>query len=738
MPQRFVSRDTVGSLLPSGKSVLAAISPRSNSLAVITSSREGSGPIRFVQWDDIPDSDVQFFAESYVTFKGLQEMAFRQEEEVIPLASTQSIEFCYRALRLYCDHVQDQLDRLAGGTPFNEEAYVHYAAVFSTLYLFRTIYTSASGSVDGLLGEELLDWLNHNYVAPSTEEGVALVELEKPWLDKNFWTYITRCVLRGISQSALRFISQLDQHPSHALRRLSAYLTSLITSHPRSTEFSTEHEFLSMHRRWAAGVKQLRQEIDLLEEWDGRATGPGGAGEGEWREGIELLCGIMEGKKEALFDICDREGWGWREALGAWGVWIDVRLNREEVSAVLPLILEALPLDSTNPDEPLQTTLISYDFINSISIAKDWDLWLAAHMTDMLDKLGELQNVEESRSASIQKDPDNPLSVRSTVLLEYAEHLHTDPSLWELTLEYMGACGNDAKDQMAEILKRVSIDVETKRGKRTAAAATGGEAEAEMVEDEEEGGEGEEAAMWERWSAKVDKIISVCKDYGLNEAIVSVCKSVAQVLVRNRAYGRAIPYCVMARDSRAVGRIADLLLEEYITKGADEFCKQVAAIPPQFLPTAGSLEGGINGTADIFTARLQFLSRYADFHAMYGRGEKKDAARFLVMLLSSGLVPRWWRGVVLLDAAGMLEDEELLITVDDAYELLRHLEEIYMRAEQGSAAEYLGALEKMMGGKPSAESDALGQLEVVRLALARYLARCSTVSGASEYGVDYY
>lgn len=230
----------------------------------------------------------------------------------------------------------------------------------------------------------------------------------------------------------------------------------------------------------------------------------------------------------------------------------------------------------------------------------------------------------------------------------------------------------------------------------------------------------------------------------------------------------------MARDSRGVGRIADLLLEEYITKGAtptvallfmhanktfltgaDEFCRQVAAIPPQFLPASSSIEAGIN-TTDIFTARLQFLSRYADFHAMYARGERKEAARFLVMLLSSGLVPRWWRGVVLLDAAGMLEGmqsfypqprpcsfpsfqaDELLISVDDAYELLRHLEEIYMRAEQGSAAEYLGALEKMMGGKPAGtESNALGQLEVVRLALARYLARCSTLGGAYEYGIDY-
>lgn len=107
-----------------------------------------------------------------------------------------------------------------------------------------------------------------------------------------------------------------------------------------------------------------------------------------------------------------------------------------------------------------------------------------------------------------RKDPDNPLSIRSTVLMEYAEHLHTDPSLWELTLEYMGACGNDARDQMAEILKRVSIEIDLKREKGNT----------DVSADEAE------AAAWDRWSAKIDKIITVCKDYGLDDAIVSVCK----------------------------------------------------------------------------------------------------------------------------------------------------------------------------------------------------------------------
>lgn len=77
-------------------------------------------------------------------------------------------------------------------------------------------------------------------------------------------------------------------------------------------------------------------------------------------------------------------------------------------------------------------------------------------------------------------------------------------------------------------------------------------------------------------------------------------------------------------------------------------------------------------------------------------------------------------------------DTEMVLSQDDAYELLRHLEEIYIRAEQGDGAQYLGALDRIMLGaktnlasRPVDVDGALGQLQVVRLALARYLARCA-------------
>lgn len=132
----------------------------------------------------------------------------------------------------------------------------------------------------------------------------------------------------------------------------------------------------------------------------------------------------------------------------------------------------------------------------------------------------------------------------------------------------------------------------------------------------------------------------------------------------------------MARDGRGVGEIADLLLQVYITKGArhpllllpdrivegkitgaDEFLSQVATIPRALLPlssrSADENERDLAG--DMFASRLQFIARYAEFHEMFARGERKDAARFLVVMLSARVVPKWWWGVVLLDAGGMLD-----------------------------------------------------------------------------------
>lgn len=54
---------------------------------------------------------------------------------------------------------------------------------------------------DAPVGDELMEWLNTNYIGPPTEEGDHLSALDRPWEDENFWPYLTRYAntLRGIN-----------------------------------------------------------------------------------------------------------------------------------------------------------------------------------------------------------------------------------------------------------------------------------------------------------------------------------------------------------------------------------------------------------------------------------------------------------------------------------------------------------------------------------------------------------
>ena len=60
-----------------------------------------------------------------------------------------------------------------------------------------------------------------------------------------------------------------------------------------------------------------------------------------------------------------------------------------------------------------------------------------------------------------------------------------------------------------------------------------------------------------------------------------------------------------------------------------------------------------SGATALIRLRLLFVELYADYHLKFTGGDKKAAARRLVEALNNQLVPKWWRGVVLVDAAAM-------------------------------------------------------------------------------------
>ena len=67
----------------------------------------------------------------------------------------------------------------------------------------------------------------------------------------------------------------------------------------------------------------------------------------------------------------------------------------------------------------------------------------------------------------------------------------------------------------------------------------------------------------------------------------------------------------------------------------------------------------------------------------------------------------------------------MFFTSIDATLLLHRLEEIHIRASQGSEDEYLAILARTT--KTGGQAYALQRLQIVRLALARYYAKCSVI-----------
>lgn len=133
-----------------------------------------------------------------------------------------------------------------------------------------------------------------------------------------------------------------------------------------------------------------------------------------------------------------------------------------------------LPDDLVVP--ALQTALLIGDIVKAATLASRIDPWLAAHMSDLFDKLGLLKRPEEpytsprrsrmltSSSGAPEADrrkPEGDQSLRDFCVLSYGETLRSDPGLWRLVVEYFASCdGPEGLGRAKAVLRRVVVDAD--------------------------------------------------------------------------------------------------------------------------------------------------------------------------------------------------------------------------------------------------------------------------------------
>jgi hypothetical protein len=183
------------------------------------------------------------------------------------------------------------------------------------------------------------------------------MQTNQPWDHPSFWPYIARCILRGFHLPASSFMRTLTDHPHAPISKLAAILHHHLSVYPRShqtSQFPLESQFVSAHRSW---LSRLRAEVSTF--LGGRPKGSwleeksgGGKDWKRWEDGFRVVIDLMEGKAEAVLE----QAADWREAVGAWGVLVDVQLKRDD----LPYAFSLFAMECANT-----TVLLSLELLRN-------------------------------------------------------------------------------------------------------------------------------------------------------------------------------------------------------------------------------------------------------------------------------------------------------------------------------------------------------------------------------------
>ncbi|GAA5915205.1 uncharacterized protein JCM6883_001767 [Sporobolomyces salmoneus] len=753
------------------------------------------------------NEEREFIVDSYPLFASLQRIVHEYTTTLpVELRSLttipppkEQVQYYGRISSLYRERMLKQLSLVQANQRSSSEEKqsrsLHYSTMHSILSLTEILYFPSDGLGDGVVAEELLDWLNVVDRAPSTEEGSELSTLSQPWTSPLFFPYLTRCLLRGHSSPISALLSLfIESHPSNTVREIGKSFLGLFEGYPRSIRYSTEMEFRMGLKGFKGRARQVLGEVEKLYEELREGASEVNFEDEEFEELIldfNTLFSILtlstttndeETALEVLKDQCET----WQEYLISYLIYYAPLSTRQDLSTILSTVVlnsGQFSVDQTLLEEKVQERLFRGDITGLLKTLVTTDegdeeeeegkgggewLWLATHLIDLLFHLNlpafdipttsnQLDSMEEEEGETEKLGP------RETFLLSYADTLiSSDSTLWRVACEYWGECGAIGRERIASLLS---------------------EGEGELVDQEEETAEEEgmdlEQQRLEKGSKKgrnVEEVLTVLGEYGMEEEVKKVCQVFAERLIEKKKYGKAIAYCVRAGDSKRVDRIGYRILDEYVDQGQESFISHVDSLPTSLLrPAPSSPDGDDNLESDSPPTNFQyplitFLSRYRDFLALYSLASqkssssslsssaeeleeiwrlKRQSSELLILLLSSGMAPKKFWAIMLLDSIGLLESQPPLVSLAETYELLRIIEELTApielsasssEAEDSEPIDVFGDLDmlgrllegqeeqtgKKKGEKKGGERTrrALSQLEIVRGALARHLAIC--------------
>ncbi|XP_062872524.1 nuclear pore complex protein Nup85 [Trichomycterus rosablanca] len=373
---------------------------------------------------------------------------------------------------------------------------------------------------------------------------------------------------------------------------------------------------------------------------------------------LETICKVMVGDEDVMLEQ--------KKLLGTWYHLLISRLlfshptvKPSELHYCAKLSMDMF-LDSHSVPEPLDNILLAAFEFDLHQVIKDCSIALNNwwFVAHLTDLLDHCKLLQ-SHNLHFGSN------LREFLVLEYASGLFSHHSLWQLAVDYFDHCPEFGRVYLELQIERIPLETER----------------------------------------KALKVLRICEQRQMNEQVRSICKIMAKRALSNNRLGSALSWSIRAKDAAFATLISERFLQNYSMQGSFSDLDLIDNLGPAML----------------LSDRLTFLGKYREFHRLYGEKKFTEAAKLLLSLMTAKIAPRSFWMTLLIDALPLLEQKEVIFSVDQTHELMLCLEEL------------TSDISEVKPERAAQDEDVEStKLELLRLALARNLAMAIVKEGTVE------
>ncbi|CAG8524251.1 10465_t:CDS:10 [Paraglomus brasilianum] len=501
------------------------------------------------------------------------------------------------------------------------------------------------------LGSALVGWVNECFPIKefSKMDITRLRESPRPLEEPQLWACVQKLIVRSNSLVNKVLESVIRSSEISAERQAVEQLYGYLNTKPRIEQYYGR-EFDYRLGQWQNTCREFANSLELSDE--------------NTQDSIITIVNILCADMQTVFQHC----YSWQEALTAWIAHGHPNVSHADIRELLEAVLPNFPLQEDNYVELALKAFLRVEIEEGLRICENIDIWLAAHLADMFQKLKFVDAPTINGGFLSINNTQPQCSLREYYLLSYAELLVTSTSLWQVGFEYFRHCPLFGRSYMQQLIARMPTDSE--------------------------------------W--KTQKILNICKVNELHEEARIICKQAS--IWKKKRYASAILYYTKAGDTPRLTKIAHNFLDEYIETGELTYINVIDSVSLCEKPDES----------------INFLVQYRNFHELLKTRQYRPAGQALVDMLKSHIAPRRFWPILLINSLPLLrqgenQGEEVVLNVEENSEVLRILQEVTSHHRE----EFLACIEKVKrwykGDRGYDEID--DNLTVVRLALAKNLSR---------------